>query len=85
MEQIKEQIRQFIAESFSYAADQILDDTPLLESDIIDSTGVMELVFFVGEQFQVEVDAADLTPQNFNTINGLSDYLQTRIASPQLA
>lgn len=77
---VKEKIRHFIADNFHYPVDRIEDDTPLLESDIVDSTGVMELVFFVGDEFQVEVGATDLTPENFNTINGLSSYLANNMA-----
>lgn len=77
---MKERIRQFIATNFSYDIAKIENSTPLLESDIVDSTGVMELVFFVTDAFKVNINAGDLVPANFNTINGLSNLIQARMA-----
>ena len=60
---VKDQFRQFIAENFSYEISEIGDETELLESDIIDSTGVMELVFFIADTFGFEADAEDIVPE----------------------
>ncbi len=79
---MKDQFRTFIAESFSYEINGIGDETELLESDIIDSTGVMELVFFIADQFGFEVDAGDIVPENFNSINGLANFVQEKTAVP---
>ena len=72
----KDRIREFIAENFQYDIALIKDDTPLLESDIIDSTGVMELVFFIADEFGIEAAPEDLVPENFNTIDGMELFLQ---------
>lgn len=72
----KDRIRTFIATNFSHDPAAIADDTALLESDIIDSTGVMEMVFFINEEFGIEVAPADLIPENFNSINGIFAYLE---------
>ncbi len=76
----KDRIREFIAENFQYDITLIKDDTPLLESDIIDSTGVMELVFFIAEEFGVEAEPEDLVPEVFNTLNGMERFLQKNTA-----
>ncbi len=74
----KDRIRAFIAENFQYDIELIKDDTALLESDIIDSTGVMELVFFLDEEFGVEAEPGDLVPENFNTLNGMERFLESK-------
>ena len=79
---IKDQFRQFIADNFSYEISEIGDDTELLESDIIDSTGVMELVFFIADTFGFEADAEDIVPENFNSINGLANFVLAQTAVP---
>lgn len=77
---IKDQFRQFIADNFSYDITEIGDDTELLEADIIDSTGVMELVFFIADEFGFEADAEDIVPENFNSIDGLANFVLSRTA-----
>ena len=72
----KDRIREFIAENFQYDITLIKDETPLLESDIIDSTGVLELIFFIADEFGIEAEPGDFIPEYFNTINGMERFLQ---------
>ena len=45
----KTQIREFLAENFLFSSNglQLDDDASFLEEEVIDSTGIMELVLFV--------------------------------------
>ena len=43
-------------------------DTPLIESGIVDSMGVQELVAFIESTCNIEFEADDLTIENFGTI-----------------
>ena len=76
----KDRIREFIAENFQYDIALIKDDTPLLESDIVDSTGVLELIFFIADAFGVEAEPDDFVPEYFNSINGMERFLQKSVA-----
>ncbi|MEI7645400.1 MAG: acyl carrier protein [Chloroflexales bacterium] len=75
---IKERIHEFIVTNclFGDTEYDLTDETPLLDSGIIDSTGVIELVLFVSEAFGIEVPAEDMLPENFNSITRLSNYVQ---------
>jgi len=78
--EIKNRIREFIITNFVTASGVFIDDTTaLLESGIIDSTGVMEMLLFVEEEFDIEVPPEDLLPENFNSIAGLADYIQRKL------
>ena len=46
-----------------------------MENGIVDSTGVLELVSFVESEFGFKVPDEDLLPQNFDSVNALSDYV----------
>ncbi len=76
----KEKIRSFIVETFLFGASQTSfnDDESLLESGIIDSTGVLELVSFVEEEFGIDVRDEDLVPDNFDSLNRLSSYIERK-------
>ncbi|MCA9977918.1 MAG: acyl carrier protein, partial [Anaerolineales bacterium] len=71
---IKAKIRQYVAENFLYSSDgfHLSDDASFLEEEVIDSTGVMELVMFVEEEFKITVDDEDIVPENFDSVNQLA-------------
>ena len=48
------------------------------ERGIVDSTGVLELVAFLEEKFQVKVEDEDLIPANLDSINNLLLYLKKK-------
>lgn len=77
----KDRIREFIAENFQYDITLIKDDTLLLESGIIDSTGVVEIVFFIDEKFGIEAEPEDLVAENFNSLNGMMRFMQSKTAA----
>lgn len=78
---IKEQVKQYIAESFMFSDNgfQLSDDASFLEEGIVDSTGVLELVMFVEEEFKVAVQDDEVVPENFDSVNRLSAYIGRKI------
>jgi acyl carrier protein len=56
----------------------LTDETPLLESGILDSLSLLKLVVFLEERFGITVGDTDLLPQNFETVNAICAYLRTR-------
>lgn len=80
MTEIENKIRKFLAENFilSEQVDQLNASESFLEKGIIDSTGVLELVFFVEDQFGIQIDTSEVLPENFDSINNLSAYIRTK-------
>lgn len=54
------------------------DDTSLLDSGILDSLSLLQLVVFLEERFSVTVGDADLLPQNFASVQTICAYLRAR-------
>jgi acyl carrier protein len=52
-------------------------DDELLASGVIDSLGVIELLTFIEQQLAIRVPPADVTVQNFQTVNAMTRYLRT--------
>jgi len=75
-------IRQFIVENFLFGDGQVLkDDTSFMQEGIIDSTGILELVFFLEETFGVSVEDDELVPENFDSLKKIVKYLETKTES----
>ena len=72
-------LRQFIIRQFSQGRTRALgDDDPLLESGIVDSLGVLDLVQFIETEFKVSVADEDLVPEYFNSIGSITAYVRNK-------
>ena len=77
--QYSEIIKQFIVDNFLFGDDAKLSvDTQLFEKGIIDSTGILELVAFIEDNFKVTVGDDELIQDNFSSINSMDKFLQTK-------
>jgi acyl carrier protein len=63
----------------------VADETSLLESGILDSLSLLQLVVFLEGRFGITVGDADLLPENFGTVNAICAYLRTREPEKQAA
>jgi acyl carrier protein len=52
-----------------------------MESGIIDSTGILELVRFLETTFSITVADEELIPDNLDSINKIVAYLQAKMPS----
>lgn len=50
----------------------------LLEAGIVDSTAVVELVLWLEETFQLEIDPEALTPDNFATLDAVVAFIESQ-------
>ena len=76
MDQAKKKIKEFITENFLFGEDSDLNgDTSFLEEGIIDSTGVLELIEFLEEEFEIEIDDEDMIPENLDSLNNLEKFI----------
>ncbi|RLC24792.1 MAG: acyl carrier protein [Deltaproteobacteria bacterium] len=80
MSEIKDKVRAFVVENFMFGKDEGLeDDTSFLENGIIDSTGILELVNFLDEEFSISVEDEELIPENLDSIKNVTSYLQKKL------
>ena len=81
MNDIKTSITTFIVDNFLFGtADNLQDDTSFLEEGIIDSTGVLELITFLEETYDITVDDEELIPENLDSINNVTAFLNAKLA-----
>lgn len=57
------------------------NDTPLLDSNILDSVAVLSLVMFLEEQFGISIAIADVKPEHFRTIDAICAFVRSRQAA----
>jgi acyl carrier protein len=76
---VEQRIQEFVVKTFPLARKKSLAASDkLLESGILDSLGVLDLVGFVEQEFGIHVSDEDLLPENFQTIDSLVTYIQRK-------
>ncbi len=52
------------------------NETALIDDHILDSFGIITLISEIEEAFDVEIDAAEMTPENFNSAEAMWTMIQ---------
>jgi len=74
--ELKEQVRAFITSNFYVANPAALQDsTSLLESGTVDSTGMLEVIYFIEETFGIKVDYSEMIPENLDSIERITNFV----------
>lgn len=72
-------LREFVTTNFYIPSHVKLDDkTSFLAGGILDSTGVLELVAFVEQQFGIKVSDDELVPANFDSLAALAAFIERK-------
>ena len=79
MSEKRDKVRAFIVENFLFGSDEgLTDETSFLDEGIIDSTGILELVSFLEEDFEIAVEDEELIPENLDSIKNVVAYLEKK-------
>lgn len=70
---IQDDIRTFIQDTFF--VEGFGADDSFLQTGIIDSTGMLELVAFVEGQYGIKVEDAELVPQNLDSLTAVCAFV----------
>ena len=73
-------IRQFILENYLFTSDQsaLANDVSFLKKGIIDSTGILEVIQFLSDEFGVAVKDEEMIPENLDSVNNLVAFVGRR-------
>jgi acyl carrier protein len=82
MDSVRNEIRAFIVANFLFGRDDgsISDEQSFLESGVIDSTGLLELVAFVEQRYGITVDDRELVPENLDSLRNITAYVTRKQA-----
>lgn len=87
MKTVEQRLRTIVTETFLVGGEYgvLGGDDSFIEQGIIDSTGILQLVEFVEQEFGVKIDDEDLIPDNLDSINRLVAFVEKKKALLSLA
>jgi acyl carrier protein len=79
---IKQQIVEFITTNFLFdeSSNVLGEADSLLETGVIDSTGVLELVAFIEETYGIKIDDEEIVPENLDSIENITLFVTQKIS-----
>ncbi|GEB35380.1 MULTISPECIES: acyl carrier protein [Brevibacillus] len=78
--QLQEQIRNFILANLVVFDDEVefSDDDNIFELGFVNSLFAMKLVTFIESEFQLTIESDEMEISNFNTINNIVNFIQSK-------
>ncbi len=80
MADIKEELREYIVENFLFGDSdfEFDEDTSFMDSGILDSTGILELITFVESTFNITINDDEVLPDNLDSLKNLEAFIRKK-------
>lgn len=80
MDSLDGKIRSFIVDNFLFGEgeDGLGNEDSLLENGLIDSTGILELVAFIQQTFEIAIQDDEIVPDNLDSIDKISTFVRRK-------
>ena len=76
---VREKVRAYVTSNFVVAEPSSLaDETSLIETGVVDSTGVLEIIGFIEGEFGIKVEDAEMIPANLESVSNLVAYINRK-------
>jgi len=76
----EEKIRAFILENYLFTDDQseLKNDDSFLDQGILDSTGILEIIFFLEDEFHIKIKDEEMIPDNLDSVEKIVSFIQRK-------
>lgn len=80
---IKKILRNYILENYLFTDDELAlqDNYSFLDKGIIDSTGILEIIYFIEDEFDIRVEDEEMVPENLDTVNNIVAYIEQKLSA----
>jgi len=77
MNEVMDKIKGYILENFLFTSDRtaLEDDKSFMDSGVVDSTGILEIVGFIESEFGIKVEDEEMTPENLDSVSRLVRFV----------
>ena len=78
---IEEKVKVYILDNFLFTDDQsaLSSEDSFMDKGIIDSSGILEVIYFLEEEFNVQVEDDEIIPENLDSVKNLVAFIENKI------
>jgi acyl carrier protein len=75
--QIIKKVRNFITDTFFFGEQlcQYTNSESLLGKGVLDSTGILELIAYIEEEYEITVEDEEMLPDNLDTLDNIAEFV----------
>jgi acyl carrier protein len=80
---VEQQVREYILENYLFTDDEsaLSNDDSFLDKGILDSTGILEVIYFIEEEFGIKVEDEEMVPENLDSVDRIKDFVGRKQAA----
>ena len=78
LQKVKDDIKKYIIETSLSDTNKVKDDTLIFDAGLLDSMGLLFLIEFLNENYNIEVNDEELNPENFESINSIVAFVESK-------
>lgn len=73
-------VREFILDNYLFSdnQDDLNNSDSFLDKGIIDSTGILEVILFLEEEFGIQVDDEEMVPENLDSVDNILSFIEKK-------
>lgn len=77
---VEQKMRSYILENFLFTDDEsaLNSGDSFLEKGVLDSTGILEVIYFLEDEFAVKVEDDEMIPENLDSVNNIVKFVSTK-------
>ncbi len=77
---VREEIRNYVLDNYLFTDDQskLEDDNSFLETGILDSNGVMEIIFYLEDEYGVAISQEEMIPENLDSVSRIVKFVASK-------
>lgn len=82
IEKIEYGVKEYISNYLLFGQDGFAcaDDASLVEAGIVDSTGILEIVHFIEDTFDIAIPDHEITTANLDSVAKIATYVHRKLA-----
>ena len=79
---LKDKLRLFILDNFLFTDDQdeLNNDDSFMDNNIVDSTGILEIIEFLEEECSIKIEDEEMIPDNLDSIQKIVSFVERKLA-----
>ncbi len=80
---LKDKLRLFVLDNFLFTEDQdeLKNDDSFMDKNIVDSTGILEIIEFLEEECSIKIEDEEMIPDNLDSIQKIVSFVERKLAN----
>ena len=80
---LKDKLRLFILDNFLFTDDQdeLDNDDSFMDKNIVDSTGILEIIEFLEEECSIKIEDEEMIPDNLDSIQKIVSFVERKLTN----